>query len=153
MQSGLHRATLLHEKSRVPTRTGKPGKMGRHFPVRGKSGNFDQTGKVREFCQSGKVGTLKVKMVVGGCCFEIPKYYKTIVKVLTSHFQLVNYCHWVQACVTRTGDKKAAEMYSTTMLYSFNYLYIFTVSKAVLTNVVFVVRMAETVCTTYLTVG
>ena len=34
---------------RVPTRTGKPGKMGRHFPVREKSGNFDETGKVREF--------------------------------------------------------------------------------------------------------
>ena len=33
---------------RVPTRTGKPGKMGRHFPVREKSGNFDETGKVRE---------------------------------------------------------------------------------------------------------
>ena len=41
---------------RVPTRTGKPGKpgkMGRHFPVREKSGNFDQTGKVRE--KSGKI--------------------------------------------------------------------------------------------------
>ena len=33
---------------RVPTRTGKPGKMGRHFQVREKSGNFEQTGKVRE---------------------------------------------------------------------------------------------------------
>ena len=33
---------------RDPTRTGKPGKMGRHFPVREKSGNFEQTGKVRE---------------------------------------------------------------------------------------------------------
>ena len=33
---------------RVPTGTGKPGKMGRHFPVREKSGNFEQTGKVRE---------------------------------------------------------------------------------------------------------
>ena len=33
---------------RIPTRTGKPGKMGRHFPVREKSGNFEQTGKVRE---------------------------------------------------------------------------------------------------------
>ena len=36
---------------RVPTRTrkpGKPGKMGRHFPVREKSKNFKQTGKVRE---------------------------------------------------------------------------------------------------------
>ena len=42
--------------SRVPTRTGKPGKpgkMGRHFPVREKSGNFEQTGKVRE--KSGKI--------------------------------------------------------------------------------------------------
>ena len=34
--------------NRVPTQTGKPGKMGRHFPVREKSGNFEQTGKVRE---------------------------------------------------------------------------------------------------------
>ena len=34
--------------SRVPTRTGKPGKMGRHFPVREKSGIFEQTVKVRE---------------------------------------------------------------------------------------------------------
>ena len=33
---------------RVPTRTGKPGKMGRHFPIREKSGNFEQSGKVRE---------------------------------------------------------------------------------------------------------
>ena len=41
---------------RVPTRTGKPGKpgkMGKHFPVREKSGNFEQTGKVRE--KSGKI--------------------------------------------------------------------------------------------------
>ena len=34
--------------ARVPTRTGKPGKMGRHFSVREKLGNFEQTGKVRE---------------------------------------------------------------------------------------------------------
>ena len=33
---------------RVPIRTGKPGKMGRHFPVREKSRNFEQMGKVRE---------------------------------------------------------------------------------------------------------
>ena len=33
----------------VPTRTRKPGKMEDHFPVREKSGNFDQTGKVGEF--------------------------------------------------------------------------------------------------------
>ena len=34
----------------VPTGTGnqgKPGKMGRHFPVREKSGNFAKTGKVQ----------------------------------------------------------------------------------------------------------
>ena len=40
---------------RVPTWTGKTGKLGkmvRHFPVREKSGNFEQTGKVRE--KSGK---------------------------------------------------------------------------------------------------
>ena len=41
------------ELRRVPTQTGKPGKMGRHFPVREKSGNFEQTGKVRE--KSGKI--------------------------------------------------------------------------------------------------
>ena len=40
-------------KNRVPTRTGKPVKMGRHFPVGEKSGNFEQTGKVRE--KSGKI--------------------------------------------------------------------------------------------------
>ena len=36
----------------VPTWTGKPenpGKMRKLFPVREKSGNFEQTGKVREF--------------------------------------------------------------------------------------------------------
>ena len=37
---------------RVPTRTGKPGKMGRHFPVREKSVNFEQTGKVRKTTQN-----------------------------------------------------------------------------------------------------
>ena len=46
-------------KSRVPTGTGKqgkPGKMGDHFPVKEKSGNFVQTGKVREFYpNTGKV--------------------------------------------------------------------------------------------------
>ena len=33
---------------KVHTRTGKPGKMGRHFQVREKSENFEQTGKFRE---------------------------------------------------------------------------------------------------------
>ena len=32
----------------VPTWTGKPGKMGKRFPLREKSGDFEQTGKVRE---------------------------------------------------------------------------------------------------------
>ena len=36
---------VLIISGRFPTRTGKPGKMGRHFPVREKSGNFEQTGK------------------------------------------------------------------------------------------------------------
>ena len=47
---------IVQFRTRVPTRTGKtgkPGKMGRHFPVREKSGNFEQTGKVRE--KSGKI--------------------------------------------------------------------------------------------------
>ena len=51
---------------RVPTRTGKPGKpgkMGRHFPVRETSGNFEQTGKVRE--KSGKItqNTGKLRLI------------------------------------------------------------------------------------------
>ena len=32
----------------IPTQTGKPRKMGRHFPVREMSGNFEQTGKPRK---------------------------------------------------------------------------------------------------------
>ena len=39
-------------------KTGETWKMGRHFPVREKSGNFVKTGKVREICQSEKVGTM-----------------------------------------------------------------------------------------------
>ena len=40
----------------VPTWTGKPVKMGKQFPVREKSGNIKQTGKVREFYpNTGKV--------------------------------------------------------------------------------------------------
>ena len=35
----------------VPPWTGKPGKMGKLFPVREKSGNLEQTGKVGEFYQ------------------------------------------------------------------------------------------------------
>ena len=53
----------------VPPGTGKPGKMGRHFPVREKSGNFVKTRKVREYTQNtGKIrkhytGKLKKKIL------------------------------------------------------------------------------------------
>ena len=50
---GFPRGERQAQRNRVPTQTGKPGKMGRHFPVREKSGNFEQTGKVRE--KSGKI--------------------------------------------------------------------------------------------------
>ena len=40
-------------KYRVPIGDGKPGKMGRHFPLTEKSGNFEQTGKVRILQKSG----------------------------------------------------------------------------------------------------
>ena len=46
--SGLQAKLLVVHNIKVPTRTGKPGKMGRYFPVREKSGNFEETGKVRE---------------------------------------------------------------------------------------------------------
>ena len=36
------------ERFRFPTRTGKPGKMERHLPIREKSGHFEQIGKVGE---------------------------------------------------------------------------------------------------------
>ena len=46
---------LVNEKDKIagmypgfPPQTGKPGKMDKLFPVREKSGNFVQTGKVRE---------------------------------------------------------------------------------------------------------
>ena len=66
--------TLIY---RVPTRTGKtgkPGKMGRQFPVREKSGNFEQSGKVRE--KSGKNHT---------------KYWKTegISEKIISYFSMI----------------------------------------------------------------
>ena len=45
LSAGKDEESLVH---RVPTQTGKPGKMGRHFPVREKSGNFEETGTVGE---------------------------------------------------------------------------------------------------------
>ena len=64
---------------RVPTRTGKPGKpgkMGRHFPVREKSGNFEQTGKVRE--KSGKITQNTGKLR------EFDKYYLIFLYIIFS---------------------------------------------------------------------
>ena len=53
-----------YDLGRVPTRTGKPGKMGRHFPVREKSGNFEQTGKVREnHTNSGKLRWIEINII------------------------------------------------------------------------------------------
>ena len=47
----LHAVNLrVKSGAKVPTWTGKPGKVRKLFPVKEKSGNFEQTGKVREFC-------------------------------------------------------------------------------------------------------
>ena len=51
--SGFSTRTGKPGEIRVPTPKGNPGKMGRHFPVREKSGNLEQTGKVRG--KSGKI--------------------------------------------------------------------------------------------------
>ena len=52
---------MVRNTFRIPTWTEKPGKMGRHFPVREKSGNFDQTGKVREKAAKIKQNTGKLR--------------------------------------------------------------------------------------------
>ena len=51
----------------VPTGTanqGKPGKMGRHFPVREKSGNFVKTGKVKEKSGNFTQNTRKIGKII-----------------------------------------------------------------------------------------
>ena len=51
----------------VPTGTakqGKPGKMGRHFPVREKSGNFVKTGIVREKSRNFTQNTGKSENII-----------------------------------------------------------------------------------------
>ena len=85
---------------RVPTRTGKPGKpgkMGRHFPVREKSGNFEQTGKVRE--KSGKItqNTGKVRE------FEINIIWYFYILFLVI-FKWTVYCllKWIKFSVKKT---------------------------------------------------
>ena len=45
----------------VSTRTEKPGKMGDHFPVREKSGDFDQTGKVSEESGNFTLNSAKIR--------------------------------------------------------------------------------------------
>ena len=52
-----------------PTGAGKPGKMRKYFPVREKSGNFDQTGKIRE---------------------SDPEYWKSMEKMI----KLINRKYW-----------------------------------------------------------
>ena len=47
-----------HQVSRVPTMIGKRGKCLPIFESGKKSGDFGLTAKVREFCQSRKVGTM-----------------------------------------------------------------------------------------------
>ena len=43
-----------------PLGLGKPGKMRRHFPVRGKSGNFEQSGKIREEFRTNHIKYWKI---------------------------------------------------------------------------------------------
>ena len=78
----------------VPTGTGnqgKPGKMGRHFPVREKSGNFVQCGKVWEFYSKywkiGKKYTAKIEKNTGKAR-EI--YQPVIVKTLQIWYHTLN---------------------------------------------------------------
>ena len=55
--------TCIIAQIMVPTPTGKLGKMGEHFPVREKQGNFEQTGKVGESYNltkiAGKLGNFR----------------------------------------------------------------------------------------------
>ena len=79
---------------RVPTRTGKPGKpgkMGRHFPVREKSGNFEQTGKVRE--KSGKItqNTGKLREFQTNIIFYFLVVFKLFVYYFAKMHQIFSY--------------------------------------------------------------
>ena len=61
---------------RVPTLTGKPGKMGRHFPVREKSGNFEQTGKSGKITQNtGKLREFEINIMIFLVIFKLTVYY------------------------------------------------------------------------------
>ena len=51
--------------NRIPSRTGKPGEMRRHFPVREKSGNFEQIGKSGEITQNnGKLPEFQTNVIL-----------------------------------------------------------------------------------------
>ena len=89
---------ILHamqfETCRVPTWTGKPGKpgkMGRHFPVREKSGIFVQTGKVRE--KSGKItqNTGKLREFQTNIIFYFLVIFKLTVYYFAEMHQIFSY--------------------------------------------------------------
>ena len=89
-----HEACLHRVSVRVPTRTGKPGKpgkMGRHFPVREKSGNFEQTGKVRE--KSGKItqNTGKLREFQTNIIFYFLVIFKLTVYYFAEMHQIFSY--------------------------------------------------------------
>ena len=98
------REGALTHSNRVPTRTGKPGKMGRHFPVREKSGNFEQTGKVRE--KSGKIAKNTGKLRE----FEINIIWYFYILFLVI-FKWTVYCFlkWIKFSVKQTNTKKILE--------------------------------------------
>ena len=86
--------TSTSKSNRVPTRTGKPGKpgkMGRHFPVREKSGNFEQTGKVRE--KSGKItqNTGKLREFQTNIIFYFLVVFKLSVYYFAKMHQIFSY--------------------------------------------------------------
>ena len=87
----LGRKKFIKVSFRVPTRTGKPGKMGRHFPVREKSGNFEQTGKVRE--KLGKItqNTGKLREFQTNIIFYFLVIFKLTVYYFVEMHQIFSY--------------------------------------------------------------
>ena len=85
----------FQQEHRVPTRTGKPGKMGRHFPVTEKSGNFEQTGKVRG--KSGKITQNTGKLR------EFDKYYLIFLYIIFSDIKMncVLLLKWIKFSVKK----------------------------------------------------
>ena len=99
--------------SRVPTRTGKPGKMGRHFPVREKSGNFEQTGKVREnHTKYWKILKFEINVIW---------YFYIIFLVI---FKWTVYCllKWIKFSVKKQNTKKILENWKKILEKSGNFV-------------------------------